>query len=156
MKIIRYWFLICYSFVNEGSALSKNPEKYCDYVGPPIKSSKVSSPQSCLDECLLNKSCQSFTFISGWNRCFLKGTPSRKVNVIMISGNKSSMPISDRDHSGKDLKKIEHIPSAKQCQEKCNDHDKCKAFTYIQGYSSCWLKKLPGKLFAKIFFCGRR
>jgi hypothetical protein len=59
----------------------------------------------------------------------------------------------DYDHSGKDIKRLV-LDEAKACAKACREEKACAAFTFIDGYRVCWLKKTGGRLRPKVFHCG--
>ena len=58
----------------------------------------------------------------------------------------------DRDSTGKDIKNLQ-TKSADDCEKACREEPLCQSFTYIDAYSSCWLKRNKAKLFEKKFSC---
>ena len=60
-----------------------------------------------------------------------------------------------KDHAGKDIKQVAKIKTAKECAAACQQQSDCYAFTFIDGYATCWLKSKPGQLRGKTFFCGK-
>lgn len=135
----------------------------CDLNGPTLKSLPAASADSCRDECSHNSECRAFTFISGWKRCFLKSSPGKDFVVRMYSGQLSDEKGADMrkvekqdydlDCSGKDMRKVV-VKAPQQCADECVRDLNCAAFTFIEGYATCWLKKTRGKLYEKKFYCG--
>ena len=130
-------------------------EEGCDIPGNNLKSSKEKSPPLCAEACDKEPKCKGFTFISGWNKCFLKSKVKTQAKVTMIAAhNKDGFKLHfNHDNSGKDFKNIV-LDSEKLCLDECRKNSKCKGFSYIKGYRSCWLKKTLGRVFPKVFYCG--
>ncbi len=136
-------------------------EERCDIPGGDLRQLPLASAQLCARDCSIDAQCVGFTFVSGWNRCFLKNQVKRRVSLQMISGDvrlggtmvNEVKASADHDHSGKDQRKISPVASAETCAEKCRMDDMCQAFTYLKGYGDCYLKG-SGKLRAKTFTCG--
>ena len=136
----------------------------CDYPVGTIESLKAKTAKACSERCVSTEACKAYTFISGWNKCFLKGKVGKRFSVKMKSGDKS-LPLTpqgrlaihdDKDHSGKDIKQAKNINSSQACASRCQTDTACFAFTYIDGYQTCWLKSRPGKLRNKVFYCGEK
>ena len=140
-------------------AASNTPpiEKGCDIPGNNLRSSKEKSAESCANICGKDDKCKGFTFISGWNKCFLKTRVKTKAKVTMIAAHKNAAfkLHHDHDNSGKDFKNVP-LDSAELCIEECRKSSKCQGFSYIKGYRSCWLKKTQGRIFPKVFYCGAK
>jgi len=134
----------------------------CDIPGGNIKNLKSASPSTCRDECNKLESCKGFTFISGWNRCFLKRKISRKVSLKIHSGevinqkNGRTMDLTgpNIDIPGKDLRKVPNTKTPEICSDLCLKEPKCVAFSYLDGYRDCWLKDRSGRRQTKTFSCG--
>ncbi len=60
--------------------------------------------------------------------------------------------LKDRDSTGTDLKNIV-AKSTLDCEKACVKQVGCNSYTYIDAYSSCWLKKGKAKLIDKKFSC---
>lgn len=136
----------------------------CDITGPDIKTMKTESPEVCATACQAELSCQGWSFISGWNKCFLKSKIASKTDVRMFAGrvDRSSDPAAislsgwQKDDSGKDFRRIAPVKKSDECADACVKDAKCLAFVFIEGYQVCWLKKTVGKFTDKVFSCGRR
>ena len=136
---------------------TKKLQVNCDLLGPTVKSKSVSDPTACQEFCTQEK-CAAFTFVSGWNKCFLKRSARRPRTISIASGTlknkRSTFEINvDIDNSGKDIKQVS-AKSATACGQACQKFAACVAFAFISGYDSCWLKKTRGKEVAKKFYCG--
>jgi hypothetical protein len=159
MKYITLLFIITTMTLNaEVSQISLKTN--CDIPGGNLKSLKGKTAATCKDECELNKSCKGFTYISGWNRCFLKKKVSKQVTLRITSGyldeNRKPKIMKDTDFKGHDLKSLNGIKSAKECAQKCKTTNECIGFAYLDGYNTCWVKdeiKIE-TAHKKIFYCG--
>jgi hypothetical protein len=135
---------------------------YCDLpqAKDVLPSRQTTDAPACEAACAKSKACLSSVFISGWSRCFLKGAPGRAATVRFyagrIEGGKVRDAALDRDHSGKDMRRVTRVRSGELCGEECLKDPKCKAFAHIGGYDDCWLKGSSGTLREKIFTCGFR
>ncbi len=139
-------------------------EDHCDMGGEVTKSVTVNSGEDCEKTCDQDPDCKGFSFVSGWNKCFLKSKAGGAHKITFISqtiemrgqervlGEKKV----DFDHSGKDLRKVSPVQDEDQCGKECNSEKECKGYVYIKGYRDCWLKKTEGKFKAKIFYCGSK
>ena len=143
---------ICILLLLIESSVYAAMEKNCDLLGSHVFKKTVDSPKRCKKMCVDRGDCKGSVFISGWNKCFLKGDIKRKTKVTMISGIKGQPTMRDMDFTGKDDKQIS-VKKVKKCKESCLSRPQCTGFTFIDGYQTCWLKKTPGKLISKIFFC---
>ncbi len=139
--------------------------EHCDIPQNNLKSIKNSNPQDCAKACQDEPKCLGFSFISHWNRCFLKSKVKRKFTIEMHAGqvleNKAAErkmgPISRfADSTGKDLKILYGLKSVEACVEKCLARKDCLSFNYMVGYASCVLKKERGKIVEKKFYCGEK
>lgn len=134
----------------------------CDLPGNDLGgkdgSSKEVSVEACEQRCASHSQCAAYVFISGWNRCFLKAKAGKSVPVRFYAGTMKDGKIADagfdRDYSGKDLRRVEHVASGEACGKTCEAEPQCRAFAYIGGYSDCWLKKDVGTRREKVFSCG--
>lgn len=131
----------------------------CDIPTASIKDTKAETQEDCEELCHQEKGCGAAVFISGWNKCSLKADGTKRVKIRFISADmneKHSYDAAnnkvDNDHGGKDLERLV-LNSADECGKACEGKAECKAFTYIEGYRVCWLKKAGGKLKPKIFNC---
>ena len=145
-------FLLCVLFgfsiaIYEGLAAAQ--ENYaetveidCDLTGPDLRTSKESSPEACSALCKSEAGCRGWSFISGWNKCFLKSKIKAKTKVRMyaarVDRSKSPAVISlegwHKDDSGKDLRRIAPISRAEDCSSECIKDERCLAFVFIEGY----------------------
>ncbi|MBQ46646.1 MAG: hypothetical protein CMP10_04020 [Zetaproteobacteria bacterium] len=162
MALIK-WFLLGTSwlFLSNDMYGKVSLKANCDLPGQNLKSFNVAKPKDCREACTNNQKCNGFSFISGWNKCFLKVTSRAAVEIRFFSGELgSNREVAssgwDIDYSGKDLKKIPYVTDGKACSIACIKDPKCKAFGYISGYRDCWLKKTIGKSRHKVFWCGQR
>ena len=126
----------------------------CDIPGPGIATLKLQSAEACASACQKNSQCKKMVFVSGWNRCFLKAAGKKTFTITMHSGDHSTME-ANKDHSGRDQRQIGNIKTPAACQSACKGNAACKAFTYIEGYATCYLKG-PGKLRDKVFYCAEK
>lgn len=135
-------------------------EKYCDIPGNNISSLSKTTKEICKKNCDSDSQCKGFTYISGWRKCFLKKKVSKSFRIRFYSGekDKSGKIVNakyDHDNSGKDIKRLANIDEKSKCLKACEDSGSCGAFTYIEGYRDCWLKKGGGRNYEKIFYCGK-
>lgn len=180
MGVFLRLIILIISLLLSPSALSKNEtvmkdaayEKHCDVTGPDLRAMSVKDVSLCSDACKNEKNCRGFSFISGWNRCFLKKEIKSRHKVRMFAGKieDSKDDVSgtdkkiierkiivegyDKDLSGKDFKKVAPENNKDKCAESCKNDAKCKAFVLVEGYQVCWLKESVGNLKEKIFYCG--
>ncbi|MFK7874006.1 MAG: PAN domain-containing protein [Oligoflexales bacterium] len=130
-----------------------NVDVGCDLIGDHLKTLKKDlSKETCQQLCASHRLCDGFVFVSGWNRCFLKKNIQRQVRVRMISGRKNQKGRENFDFSGKDIKQLS-ASTVKKCRNMCRHEVLCHGFTYIEGYSTCWIKR-EGDLRQKVFYCG--
>ena len=149
-------FLIHIFFINNVFAGEIKDQTHCDLVGTNVLVLKnLTNYSECNLECAKNKKCQGYVFISHWNRCFLKSSIKRQVQLNMISGLPGLAPKLDHDHSGKDLRQVT-TKDAVGCDSQCSKDAACGAYTFIKGYQTCWLKKKSGSFRPKVFYCGRK
>jgi hypothetical protein len=152
--------------LNLGAA-SFSRESPCDLPGHDLGGKNglpaaAASAKACEARCAGLDGCEAFVFVSGWNRCFPKARPGKKALVrfysgeIAVDGKVRTVVAAgfDRDYSGKDLRRVEHVASGEECGALCVGEPACKAFAYIGGYSDCWLKKTRGEPREKVFSCG--
>lgn len=136
-------------------------EDHCDIGGANLRDMPTPNAEGCRDACDADTACAAFTHISGWNRCFLKKAGRPKTTIKMYSGfiaaGGAQRVVAEEgyelDHNGKDWKKYD-TNSPAECKEQCLQAPECMAFTLIEGYRACWLKKTAGKLKGKVFRCG--
>lgn len=153
--ILSFSFLIEYTLSASEPVLKEKGfevKPRCDIPGKAFESVKNTAFPECVQRCRVLKNCKAVTFVTHWNRCFIKDKISRLVPVSLISGEKSSIEQIDFDYTGKDfLKKV--AKSSKQCAKHCQESSECLGFTFIKGYRTCWLKKSKGKFIKKHFYC---
>lgn len=137
-------------FISNTAAFSSG----CDLVGKTYDSISKTNLEHCFQSCKSNKICKGAVFISNWNKCFLKSEIRRKVKINMYSKVMATEGVAqkDRDSTGKDLKNL-LVKSSEECEKACKQEPACSSFTYIDAYSSCWLKKNKAKLIEKKFSC---
>lgn len=131
----------------------------CDMPAPSIKELKTQSLQECQQSCEATQGCAAVVFASGWQRCFLKAEGTKRASMRFISGElneqhhyQTGSYKTDFDHKGKDLERLV-LDKPDQCGQACERKSECQAFTFIEGYRVCWLKKRGGQLSAKVFSC---
>lgn len=157
-KICLCLFLVLgeFFFMQVTHAQGFEEQDHCDLLGPNAAVLKnLSSHKDCQGECVKMKNCKGYVFISNWNRCFLKSEVKRLTKVSMISGLPGEKAKLDHDHSGKDMRQ-EAAANARACDALCRKESACGAYTFIEGYQTCWLKKNPGSFRPKVFYCGRK
>jgi len=106
--------------------------------------------------CDSDASCRGFTFVSGWNRCFLKSKIARFAILRFVSAAKGGSPQPDFDNTRKDLRRVIHLKTPLACSRACGSEPKCTGWTYLDGYGDCWLKSGVGRLKPKVFYCGTK
>lgn len=137
-------------------------ETGCDVTGPDIKSLKQTDAAACQVACENLQACRGWSFISGWNRCFLKSKINSKTNVRMYAGRINRQGKSpfiaqegwDKDDSGRDYRKVAPLMRVEDCSAECTKDERCMAFVFINGYKTCWLKESTGRWSNKVFSCG--
>lgn len=135
---------------------------HCDLPGGASKSFSAKDVASCRTSCESDPSCEAYSFISGWNRCFYKGAKQPQVRLRIFSGvisavdgvRSASGPLADTDIPGKDLRKVIAVNSAGECGVHCISDPRCVAYSFLDGYRDCWLKDRLGHEQEKIFYCG--
>ncbi len=121
-----------------------------DRLGSDIGSVTTTTAASCRQWCVLVSGCDSFTFVAGQNRCYLKaGTPSPTrtcsscTSGVVRSGGVAygvDMPGGDYNVAPMDY------PEPGMCRRTCEANTQCRAWTYADPslYSDyrarCWLK----------------
>ena len=134
-----------------------NVEPQCDIpLAAPVAASSTADAEACKNACVAEAKCQSFVFISGWNKCFLKGKAKRRVSLRAYAGVRDAEPSVDHDHTGKDLRRESGVKTAKDCQASCTKEPLCQGYSYFLGYGDCWLKAKSGRLIGKVFYCGQK
>jgi hypothetical protein len=160
---MKYAFLLILIFLSQrGFANEVSLKTHCDIPGNNLSSENMKTPESCQKKCLETKACLGFTFISGWNRCFLKKKIKQQNPLRFYSGYFKTVDglkhiaeeAYDIDYPKYDLKKISPVKNPKECKEHCLKEEKCVAFGYLEGYLDCWLKDKLAKKQTKIFYCG--
>lgn len=145
--------------------LASAVQTHCDLPGGDFSNASAPSAETCSASCAAAPQCKAWTFISGWNRCFLKSKQPKRANLRIHAaqieedakgGRQLGTIKEDHDDSGKDLRRITKIRSAADCGQACLEEPQCKGFAYLDGYSDCWLKKTQGKTRPKVFYCGMR
>lgn len=132
---------------------------YCEARGPHYISSKSQEAEKCARTCAQDASCQAFTHISGWGRCFLKKNNQGQVRIRFHSGERAAdntfTPQSyDLDFPGKDLRLVVKIKTWQDCAAACVAEPACQAYGYLEGIASCWLKNGVVPPITKVFSCG--
>lgn len=156
-------FIVCSFFISlmlfaQLSEIETVPN--CDIPGGNLESLKGKTVESCKIACEKNKSCKGFSYISGWNHCFLKSKVNKQVTLKIISGyldeNRNPRILTDTDFKGHDLKSLNGIETATECANKCKTNKECIGFAYLDGYNTCWIKDKIRIETAhkKVFYCG--
>lgn len=144
-----------------GAAFTR--ESPCDLPGNDLGGkdglpAKADTVDACEQRCAALDACAAYAFISGCNRCFPKAKAGKSVPVRLFAGEMKVGHVAvagfDRDYTGKDLRRVEHVASGEACGKLCEAEPKCQAFAYIGGYADCWLKKDRGNPREKVFSCG--
>lgn len=145
--------------------LASAVQSHCDLPGGDLSNASAASPQVCATTCEGHATCKAWTYISGWNRCFLKSKQPKPVKLRIHAaqiegdgqgGRRLGTIYEDHDDSGKDLRRVTKIRSAADCGKACLDEPQCQAFAFLDGYGDCWLKKNRGNTRPKVFYCGSR
>lgn len=131
----------------------------CDMPSASIKESKAESQEKCEETCDQEKGCLGAVYITGWKKCSLKAETKKRAKIRFSSADMNEKHVYeagsfkiDNDHGGKDLER--HVlNTADECGKACEGRADCQAFTFIEGYRVCWLKKAGGKLKPKVFHC---
>jgi hypothetical protein len=134
----------------------------CDIPAASLQELKAQNLEECQRSCEATKGCLAAVFASGWQKCFLKSDGTKRASMRFISGvlndqhayEPGSYKV-DSDHKGKDLERLV-LDSPDQCGQACAAKSECQAFTFIEGYRVCWLKKKGGQYSAKVFYCAYR
>ena len=126
----------------------------CDIFGENYSSLSNSSEDVCFETCKSSTQCKGAVFISSWNKCFLKSIVKRRVQLTMYSKIMETKGPAKKnmDSTGKDMKNIV-TSTVNGCEQACRNLVGCASYTYMDGYSSCWLKSAPAKLIEKNFSC---
>ena len=161
-------FTVLLFFVDTGSVRATGAdaslvEADCDITGTDLRTSKEGSAEDCSKACESDGGCRGWSFISGWNKCFLKSNMKSKTKVRMYAGivDRSKNPavvLQDgwqKDNSGKDFRRIAPLKDHRECSTECINDERCKAFVFIEGYQVCWLKQSAGRMYDKVFSCGK-
>ena len=156
MKFVLIVFIFAYPIIYLNAGITT----YCDIPTGNIESITVTTPEACLSLCEKKTACAAATFISGWNKCFLKNTNKKILGVRFYSGiidRSNEMKVIeegyDIDYPVGDIKKIDGLKNHNDCKETCLKEPDCRAFSFIERYNSCWLKNRHNKKQIKIFYC---
>ena len=160
-KLIRWLMTRFISFGGWVPLLAAQPLEVRDHCDLPlattIRSVKTKDVLTCQIQCQEDLACKLFVFVSGWQRCFLKMGKDKQFSVKFFTGVKLRGKIDrideDTDISSGDILRVDDTNLA-QCKEKCRTTSACKAFTWIAGYRTCWLKNEATPRKPKIFYCG--
>lgn len=152
-------FLVCLSTAQLARSEGWERVENCDMPSASIKESKADSQEQCEARCDEEKGCQGAVYITGWKKCSLKADTKKRAKIRFSSADMNEKHVYeagsfkiDNDHGGKDLER--HVlNSADECGKACEGRADCQAFTFIEGYRVCWLKKAGGKLKPKVFHC---
>jgi hypothetical protein len=145
--------------------LSAAVQLHCDLPGGDLSNSAQASPEACAAVCAAEAGCKAWTFISGWNRCFLKAKLQKQAKLRIHAaqvdddgkgGRQLGKIHEDHDDSGKDLRRVTKVKTAEACGQECLAEPQCQAIAFLDGYGDCWLKKSKGRTRPKIFSCGTR
>jgi hypothetical protein len=136
----------------------------CDIPANNLRNFSIKDEKLCSAACTKEEKCRGFTFISHWNRCFLKERVEKIFDIEMHAGQvlqspspRSLGPIkAQSDSTGKDIRIINAVENIESCSIHCLNDIRCQSFAFIQGYGTCALKKDLGKIVEKIFFCGKK
>ncbi len=129
-----------------------------------MRSFTVNSVEDCQKQCVEDKACQAFNFVSGWNRCFIKARLGKTFKVSLSSGTVLTSASGSRqvgeikshfDLKARDLRKLE-TKTVDACAQNCLVSEDCFAFTFIDGYKICWLKEKQKAWIPKTFYCGTK
>lgn len=141
-------------------AMALDVGDHCDLTGPDIRALPTADATVCAATCEAEAACRGFSFITGWNRCFLKSKVKGRHTVRMYGGEladkerRVERAAYDTDYSGKDFRKVAPENDKDACAKACVDDARCKAFVLIEGYRVCWLKESVGRARPKMFQCG--
>jgi len=105
--------------------------------------------------------CKAFSYVSGWNRCFLKSKFTQEIPLKIYSGTYNGevtkLPEGyNIDYPPGDFLRLENIMTPLECKNRCLLNEKCKAFSYLDAYKSCFLKNKLSAKQDKIFSCGKK
>ena len=145
--------------IAEKNTLNVRWNGYCEARGSHYANLKVAQPEQCANACADDPTCQAFTYISGWGRCFLKKNNLGHIRIRFHSGARQSEGLFapqayDLDFPGKDLRLVTRIKDWQSCATICIAEPKCLAYGYLEGIASCWIKSGAVSPISKIFFCG--
>jgi len=159
---VRTLGLLCVGFLGSISVQASTwvTKPNCDMPATSLKELKTESQDKCQQVCDETEGCKGIVYITGWRKCSLKADGKKQATMRFISGELNDKHVyepgsfkTDNDHSGKDLERIVlDVPD--QCGKACESRADCQAFTFIEGYRVCWLKKKGGKFSDKVFHCG--
>lgn len=140
-------------------------QMHCDLPGGNRSHQATVSAEACATACSTDPACQAWSFVGGWNRCFLKQKSAKPVKLQIhaaqierdAQGVRQLGKIHlNHDSSGKDLRRISTVKDAEACGQLCVEEAQCESIAFLDGYGDCWLKKNKGRLFPKVFYCGLR
>lgn len=116
-----------------------------DRPGQTIATATPSSATACRDACTRRADCQSFSYVSTVNTCYMKAfTPRATPNPSVISG--LSLTHSPFDLPGG--QNLANMPilgkTPDSCEAECARNDSCLAYTFAASNNTCWLKSTTG------------
>ena len=145
--------------------LASAVQTHCDLPGGDLSNAAAATAEACAESCDAVPACKAWTFISGWNRCFLKSKQPRLAKLRIHAGHveadgkgerKLGVIQEDHDDTGKDMRRVTKVRSAAECGAECLKEPRCEGFAFLDGYGDCWLKQNQGKTRPKVFYCGLR
>ncbi|RZJ81286.1 MAG: hypothetical protein EOO20_25300, partial [Chryseobacterium sp.] len=159
IPVLVFFILLFLIPLRTASAKTWSTTENCDMPSASLQEIKTATREECQTRCLENEKCEGVVYITGWKKCSLKSSVKKQAKLRFISADmdaqhayqKGSYKL-DYDHSGKDLQRLV-LDSADQCGEACAGRADCSAFTYLEGYRVCWLKKTGGRPGEKVFSC---
>lgn len=158
MKLAFLFLLIAFAPALSAAA-NWETKTNCDIPSASLRETKTATLEECQKLCDETTECKAVVHISGWKKCALKTQGKKTSQLKFISGELDESHVytkdsfkEENDHTGKDLKR-EVLDDANACGDACAKNAECKAFTYLDGYRVCWLKKGGGKFNPKIFSC---
>lgn len=114
---------------------------------------------SCQKACDTQSACKAFTFNRKSSKCFLKSDATLEVGYEFavagylpeLGNNIKSTHIKVHQRTDVDSADYDHLDnsSMENCIRKCDEDEKCRAFSYIPKKSQCWLKSEYGRLISK-------
>ena len=157
-----HWIVFAFGFsvsmISFPSTLAKGAERPgwqagCDIPKGDFRSVARTDAKGCEQACRKEPKCQAAVHVSGWRKCFLKSVTKPQFAITFFSGAKQGNIQKNHDAKGKDLKRHAPVKTAQQCQTHCQQNDGCLSFTFIDGYSVCWLKSEKLVAYPKQFSC---